>query len=188
VNRLTIKLSQWRRRLLLLCSGSYRKHDSIVEQLRIARIELAQCREDFGRQLRRADELLKEGQQLSERLSLALAAQESATSQLIAERALRQAAEDRADQYHQELTEALKSSTNWTCRAMGKKAMFAEVSGPEPEPVAEKRSETLGSPKVMARQEASRITNATFAELWDDLRKNSNYSPEEQIGPEASSA
>jgi hypothetical protein len=112
---------------------------------------------------------------LADDLALAREAQSNAAEQLIAERALRQAAEERADRYHGELIEALKQNTDWFARGFyHRKPMFGAPDAP-----SESKSAEIPS-KPTARREAQKITNETLRDVLSRIRAEE----EAPVGPE----
>lgn len=111
---------------------------------------------------------------LKARLELAIEAQESAAQQLLSERALRQAAEERADRYHAETLEALKSQTDWLARGLYHRRPVYGVGAPPDAPESTKPAEPIPT-KPNARTVARDISNKTLADLWENIRS---------VGPE----
>lgn len=170
-----IKLAQWKHRLLRACSKSYREHDAIVsdrDKWRRDCVNAGNESSELRGKLRVADTAAAE---LRDRLKLAIAAQENATAQLIAERALRQAADERAERYHGELTDSLKSAANWSSKALNRKSMFSEVDAPEPEAPAEAKPSEPIRPKPFARSVAQHQSHDALLKMLEDMR---NVGPE----------
>jgi len=122
-----------------------------------------------------------------DQVALAVEAQQKSAEQLIAERELRRAAEERADRYHEELLAALKAQVDWYARGIRKPVYGADEpqhEAKQPEPI---------NPKPMARQRAAQVTNETLKSLLDDLRAGSGtgVAPDisfgATVGPELSS-
>ena len=155
------RLNRWKHELLKFCSTSYSEHTSVVAE---------------------AERLRKECEDLHERLKHAISAQESAAQQLIAERALRQAADERADKYHEELTNALKANVDWLARGLYHRRPMYGVGAPPDEPSTERSDpKPLLHEKPMARQVAKQTTNATLAGLLEEIRMGHDQA---QVGPE----
>lgn len=171
---LRIKLAQWKHRLLRACSQSYRDHDVIVSERDRFRTMMAIANAQIHTAELNIGELKKQLADVGDRLKLAIAAQENATQQLIAERALRQAADERAERYHGELTDSLKSAANWSSKALNRKSMFSEADAPE-EPATESKPSEPIRPKPFARQVAQQQTHAELMKMLEDMR---NVGPE----------
>lgn len=173
-----IQIAQWKCRLLRACSKSYRAHESVIAdrdhfrmmksisdaKAQTAEMNIAGLKDQIA--------------ELRDRLKIAIAAQENATQQLIAERALRHAADERADRYHGELADSLKAAANWSTKALNRKSMFSEVDAPEPEPIADTKHEAIRG-KPMARNVAAQQTHSELLSMLDDIRKG-----EIHVGPE----
>lgn len=173
-----IQIAQWKCRILRACSKSYREHEGVVFDRDNWRGECAieRNRSSELREKMRAAEA--DAADLRDRLKLAIAAQENATQQLIAERALRHAADERADRYHGELTDSLKSAANWSTKALNRKSMFSEVDAPEAEPIADAKHEAIRS-KPMARNVAAQQTHSELEAMLKSIREG-----EIHVGPE----
>lgn len=119
---------------------------------------------------------------LRDRLKLAVEAQQKASEQLIAERALRQAADERAERYHEQLTEALKSNVDWLARGLYHRRPMFGVGAP---PDAPQESKPVALPvKRMARgvvRENDQQVNQSLRELLEQIRNGAEEMP---VGPE----
>lgn len=173
-----IQIAQWKCRLLRACSKSYREHETVVfdrDHWRRECVVEGNNSSELRSKLRESEADIAE---LRDRLKLAIAAQENATQQLIAERALRHAADERADRYHGELTDSLKSAANWSTKALNRKSMFSEVDAPETEPTSETKHEAIRS-KPMARNVAAQQTHSELEAMLKSIREG-----EIHVGPE----
>jgi len=160
--RLKIRWSAFKHRLLCWCSESFRDHDAVMRKLSMARDDRSALEA----------KLIVATRELSEcrsQLNLSNEAQQNATAQLIAERALREAADERAERYHEELVSTLKQTNNWSALAVSRKPIFRDIATPEPEPAIDKPIEAI-RPKAMARQVASDITQKTVTDWLNELR------------------
>lgn len=111
-----------------------------------------------------------ESAELSERLALAQDASTSATQQLIAERSLRQAADERAERYHEQLVDALKENANWLASSMSRRPIHGGIASPE-QPV---QQQTPGELKEMpskrhAREVARDTSQRTMEQMIADM-------------------
>jgi hypothetical protein len=123
-------------------------------------------------------ELEAEIDELRDRLKLSIEAQQKASEQLIAERALRQSADERADRYHNELRDDLRCAANWGAKALNRKSMFGELDAPADEP----KGKPVEIPaKRMARNVAQDMTSDTLKDLLKDIRSGVQEVP---VGPE----
>ena len=159
------RINLWKHELLKFCSESYREHAAMVAE---------------------SSRLREECKNLHERLKHAISAQESAAQQLIAERALRQAADERADRYHEELTNALKANVDWLARGLYHRRPMYGVGAPPDEPSTERSDpKSLMHEKPMARQVSKQTTNATLAGLLEEIRMGHDQGYDQaQVGPE----
>lgn len=174
------RIVAWKHKLLRLCSRSYREHDATVTRMHDLRTQATNANIAAAKAGNELSELRAECRDLRDRLKLAISAQESGAQQLIAERALRQSADERASQYHEQLTDALMRSTDWF--AMGTAAhrsMFGV--GNALDPPADKPERKPIPEKPMARAVARKETNATLTQLLEEIRSGHI---EPQAGPE----
>lgn len=176
MTRFQARISIWKHRLLCHVSKAYRDLDAIMSD-----------REKWRRDAVKADMALaariSELAELKDRLKSALEAQESATAQLIAERALRQSAQEQADRYHHELTDSLKSAANMAAQVAFRRPMFGDAAM-EPESQEPSNRPSIHQ-KRMARSVVSEVTNTTLKNLLDEIRAG-NIPDEQPIGPEFS--
>jgi hypothetical protein len=118
------------------------------------------------------------------RLSLSIEAQQKASEQLIAERALRQAADERADRYHAELTEALKSNVDWLARGLYHRRPMFGVGAPPDEPKQESKPQAMPGKRMareVARETDKGVTNEVLADMLAQIRNGVESMP---VGPE----
>jgi hypothetical protein len=142
-------------------SKSYRQHDAVLLERTVAQSKLATVKAE-------RDKLRRDLEETKWSLALATEAQQNATEQLISERALRQAAEDRASAYHGELTESLKQSANYLSLSLNRKAMFGGVivDEPIPDPKPSVRQPT----KPMAREVARGVSDKTLQDMLAEIK------------------
>ena len=179
---LVSRVIRWKHQLLKLCSKSYREHDAQVARMHELRTKAAEANISAAKAGHDATAVRIECTDLRERLKHAISAQESAAQQLIAERALRQAADERADKYHEELTNALKANVDWLARGLYHRRPMYGVGAPPDEPSTERSDpKPLLHEKPMARQVAKQTTNATLAGLLEEIRMGHEQT---QVGPE----
>ena len=178
---LLVKIAQYQHRLLRLCSSSYRSHLLIVAERDRCRWDLTTVKNELAARITEINDLRADHDDLEIRLKDVMQMQEAAEKQLVAERALRQSADLRADRYHAELLETLKQTANWTSKSINRRAIFGDVAD-DTEPPPAKLTE-MKPPKQMARQAAAAVTNATLKSLLDDIRAG-RVEEEGQVGPE----
>lgn len=167
--RLSLHLARLQHRMLRFCSKSYRDHDVVVADRERWRRECVVAGNSVTDALARARQAEESAAELRERLKLAIEAQQGAAEQLIAERALRQSAEERAERHHVELTEALKSSVDWLARGLYHQRPMFGVGAPPDEPRHEPPVD-ISVKKPMARRVAQEQTNGTLKEMLDSIR------------------
>src|SRR5690349_19845602 len=115
--RLKIRWYTFKHRLLCWCSESFRDHDAVMRKLSMARDDRSALEAKLTIATRELGECRSQ-------LSLSNEAQHNATAQLLAERALREAADERAERYHEELVSTLKQTNNWSALAVSRKPIF----------------------------------------------------------------
>ena len=186
--KLSIKVAQYRHRLLRWCSASYRAHDAVVsdrERWRVQCVTAGNDLSDARSQIRVLNESIEK---LHAQVRAYSESCDSVNRQLAAERALRQSADARAERYHEELVETLKASANWSTKSLNRRSMYPEVDTPEPEQMEQKPPEAF-RPKPFARQVAKQVTDSTLRAVLEDIR---NGRADEvqigQVGPEFTSA
>lgn len=170
-HRIYLRLLAFKNRVLRALSRSYRDHERIVCQLEEARYE----RNSAEAKLRN---LQVEFDATRERLRQAIEAQENATQQLISERALRQAAYELAAQYHEQLVDVMKHTTDWfAIGSVVRRPMFGMWPVPPPVQEPAKPAAPLHS-KRMAREFANEQTQKTWEEILKDMRETPQEGPE----------
>lgn len=185
MNRFGARVFVWERRLLKFCSKSYREHDAMVSRMHVLRTEAAIANTATSKLDSEASVLRLECSDLRERLKIAIAAQESAAQQLIAERALRQAADERSERYHEQLTDSLKSNVDWLARGLYHRRPMFGVGAPPDEPSTERGDPEQIWNKPMARAVARKAQDSTLRKLYEDIRAgHAGITQEPQVGPE----
>ncbi len=175
--RLAIHAALIKHKLLRLCSESYRQHDAVVSDCERWRRQYIDEKNAASVSQSKARQVETESAGLRDRLKIAIEAQQKATEQLIAERALRQAADERSEQYHAELVEALKANADWLAVGL-RKPVFGVVQQESRE------DKPIDLPvKKSGRRVAQEITNETLAKMWDGMR-NAGTEDEPPVGPE----
>lgn len=172
----------WKHKLLSLCSKSYREHSATVSRMHAFRTEACEANVAAAKSAAEAARLGAENADIRERLKLAISAQESAAQQLIAERALREAAEQRSEKYHDQLTDSLKSNVDWLARGLYHRRPMFGVGAPPDEPSTERGDPKQVWSKPMARGVAKTLTNETLSGLLEEIRNG--HVSEPQVGPE----
>jgi hypothetical protein len=167
--RFKIRLVQWRRKVLMLASPSYRQHDQVVAERNDLRSQLARAGAELKLEFDAHVVLEKDLAALGLRLELAEQSLHSAEGQLIAERELRQAADLRSQDYHNQLTESLKTAANYCSKMFSRKAMFGDVEFPEP---PEENKPIAIHPKPLARQVAQDISDITLRKLYEEIKQS----------------
>lgn len=185
MTRWSVKVQQWKHRVLCRVSGLYRDASAVRtdrDKWRRECIEEGNRLSTTQQTLRTTEKHLEESKS---RLRLATDTQDSLGRQLTAERALRESAESRAAQYHDELVLALKHESDWFAVGVvgGQRRPIHGTVTYQPPPEPEKEKEAI-RPKPMARQAAADITNKTLQALLADIRNGQDQDQEIPIGPE----
>jgi hypothetical protein len=174
--RLAIRVALFKHKLLRLCSKSYRQHDAVVSDCERWRRQYIDEKNAASVSQSKAREVEVDAASLRDRLKVAIEGQQRAAEQLIAERALRQAADERSEQYHAELVDALKANADWLAVGL-RKPVFGVVQQESRE------DKPVELPvKKSGRRVAQEVTNETLSKMWDDLRNGT--APEVPVGPE----
>lgn len=184
--RLSVKVQQWKHRVLCWVSKLYREADVVRTDRDRWRRE---CVEEGNRlNLSRGtiSELKDECGQLKQRLKLSDDTQDALGRQLSSERALRESAESRASQYHNELVLALKHESDWFAVGVAgghRRPIHGTVVYTPPDDEEDKKANDPIRPKPTARQAAATQTHKTLTDLLADIR--AGYTGEaDQVGPE----
>jgi hypothetical protein len=137
---------------------------------------------------RQVSDQIVEISDLRGRLALSIEAQQKASEQLIAERALRQSSDERADRYHEELTDALKSNVDWLARGLYHRRPMFGVGAPPDEPKQESKPQAMPGKRMareiareIARETDKGVTNEVLADMLAQIRNGAEAMP---VGPE----
>lgn len=165
MTRFSARLLQWKHKALKFCSKLYRESDELNHICSVQQQEVFGARFELEKAQKHVAELQKQAEQRERTLAASEEARQNALKELMAERALRNAAEERAERYHEEALAATKDLADWFARTMNRRPVFGKQPEPEAKPAA-----TIPS-KQTARERAQKIENDTLRSLAEEIHQ-----------------